>query len=80
MGVMEKIEEVSQLDPAATPRLLAELQSTPPEFWPATAEHFRSSLAYHQQLVARNQREQKVGAGDLGLGAGDSRDLIRYRP
>jgi hypothetical protein len=75
LGVMEKIEQVSQLDPSATPRLLAELQSTAPEFWPATAEQFRSSLAYHQQLVARNQREQKTGAGDLGLGAGESESL-----
>jgi hypothetical protein len=56
-GVMEKVQQVSELDPAAAAQLLAELQEMPPTFWPAAAEQFRSSLAY------RKQREQRAAGG-----------------
>jgi hypothetical protein len=55
-GVADKLEQVRELDPQAAPLLLAELQKTPPKFWPAAAEQFRASLAYHQQLVAKKGR------------------------
>lgn len=69
VGVMDKLQQVSELDPAATPRLLDELQQTSPKFWPAVAERFRSSLAYHQQLVAR--RERVPGEDDLERGTAE---------
>jgi hypothetical protein len=64
LGVMDKLQQVSELDPAATPQLLARLQETPPEFWPATAEQFRASLAYHQQLAARKSPAGEKDAGE----------------
>jgi hypothetical protein len=57
-GVLDKLDQVRELDPDAAPQLLAELQGMPPQFWPAAAEQFRASLAYHQQLVARESKSQ----------------------
>ncbi len=51
-GVLDKLEQVGQLDPTAKRKLMDELQRTEPRFWPAVAEQFRASLAYHQELVA----------------------------
>jgi hypothetical protein len=73
VGVMEKVRQVSELDPSATPLLLAELQETPPEFWSSAAEQFRASLAYHQQLAARTKQAERKETGGSGLGAGNIR-------
>ncbi|MCC7473999.1 MAG: hypothetical protein IT425_01275 [Pirellulales bacterium] len=55
-GVMDKIQEVRSLDPAAEPRLFEELRKAPPNTWPLVAEQFRATLALHQQLAAKNSR------------------------
>ncbi len=63
-GVLDKIEQVRAMDPAAEPKLLDELRKVPPSTWPLVAEEFRASLAYHEQLVAkertRSQESQPV--------------------
>lgn len=52
-GVLDKLAQVRAMDPAAEQKLLAELRRTPANSWPLVAEQFRASLAYHQQLAAR---------------------------
>ncbi len=60
-GVLEKLQEVAELDPAAQAKLIEKLQGTKPEYWPLVAEQFRASLAFHQQLLAKEEVEQRVG-------------------
>ena len=62
-GVLDKLEQVRALDPAAEPKLLEELRRTPPNSWPLVAEQFRATLAYHQQLAAK-ERTPPQGIGD----------------
>lgn len=57
-GVLDKLQQVRAIDPAAEQRLIDELQKTPAASWPLVAEQFRSSLAYREQLTERNRRPQ----------------------
>ncbi len=52
-GVLDKLEQVRALDPDAEPKLLEKLRQTPPDSWPLVAEQFRATLAYHEQLEAK---------------------------
>lgn len=61
-AVLDKLEQVRQIDPAAEQKLRDELRRTPPKQWPLVAEQFRASLAYHEQLAA------KAAAADTGDG------------
>jgi hypothetical protein len=54
-GVLDKLQQVRAMDPAAEQRLLDELKQVPPSTWPLVAEQFRASLAYHQQLVDKGR-------------------------
>ena len=51
-SVLDQIEQIRAIDPAAEQSLLAELRKAPPSSWPLVAEQFRASLAYRQQLLA----------------------------
>ncbi len=51
-SVLDKIEKVRAMDPAAEQTLLAELRKSPPSSWPLVAEQFRASLAYREQLLS----------------------------
>jgi len=51
-GVLDKLQQVREIDPAAEQTLLEELRHTPPNSWPLVAEQFRASLAYREQLAA----------------------------
>lgn len=53
-GVLDKLQQVRELDPAAEQKLLDELRRTPAKSWPLVAEQFRSSLAYSQKLAAKS--------------------------
>jgi hypothetical protein len=55
-SVLDKIEQVRAIDPAAEQTLLAELHKAPPNSWPLVAEQFRASLAYREEL--RNMAKQ----------------------
>ena len=63
-AVLDKLQQVREMDPAAEERLMAELRRVPPATWPLVAEQFRASLAYHQQLaektLAANRESQPV--------------------
>jgi hypothetical protein len=52
-GVMDKLAQVREMDPAAEEKLLEELRRTPPNSWPLVAEQFRATLAMHQQLAGK---------------------------
>ena len=52
-GVLDKLEQVRAMDPAAEQKLLAELRQVPADSWPLVAEQFRASLAYHQQIAMK---------------------------
>ena len=54
-AVLDKLQQVREMDPAAEERLMAELRRVPPATWPLVAEQFRASLAYHQQLAERSR-------------------------
>jgi hypothetical protein len=60
-GVMDKVAQVRDMDPAAEQKLLDELKRTPPNTWPLVAEQFRASLALHQQLAAKPTRKEEKG-------------------
>jgi hypothetical protein len=64
-GMLEKLDQVEAIDPAAKRQLLAELERTEPKFWPAVAEQFRASLAYHQELASM---PAKIGASNPAAG------------
>ncbi len=57
--VLDKLQQVRAMDPAAEERLLAELKRVPPSTWPLVAEQFRASLAYHEQLAEKNRSAAK---------------------
>jgi hypothetical protein len=53
-AVLDKLQQVREIDPAAERQLLAELRKTPSKQWPLVAEQFRASLQYHEQLAAKS--------------------------
>ncbi len=55
--VLDKLQQVQAMDPAAEQRLLDELRTVPPSTWPLVAEQFRASLAYHQQLAEKSRTD-----------------------
>jgi hypothetical protein len=61
-GVLDKLQQVRAIDPAAEQKLLDTLRQAPAESWPLVAEQFRASLAYREQLAARNGPSRREGA------------------
>jgi hypothetical protein len=59
-GVLDKLAQIREMDPAAEQKLRDELRRTPPASWPLVAEQFRASLAYHQQLSAKRPDRQQL--------------------
>lgn len=53
-GVLDKLQQVRAIDPAAEQKLLEELRRTPSKSWPLVAEQFRASLAYREQVAKKN--------------------------
>jgi hypothetical protein len=62
--VMHEIQQIGASNPAAQQKLLDELAQSKPELWPLAVQQFRSSLAYHDQLVAS---QQPAGAQSLAV-------------
>jgi len=62
-GVLDKLQQVREIDPSAEQKLLEQLRRTPSKSWPLVAEQFRASLAYHESLAAKpHQTGTKVAA------------------
>jgi hypothetical protein len=61
-GVLDKLQQVRELDPAAEAKLVEQLRHTPSKSWPLVAEQFRASLAYHKKLAAKSPPQPRAGA------------------
>jgi hypothetical protein len=55
-SVLDKLQQVRSMDPAAEQKLLEELRRTPPNSWPLVAEQFRASLAYREKVASKGRR------------------------
>ena len=55
-GVLEKLQEIGSKDPAAQQYLLTELRATEPRYWSVMVERFQSTMAFRQQLAARDAK------------------------
>ncbi len=51
-SVLDVLQRVGEVDPAAQQTLLKELRDTKPSLRPLVAQQFNAALAYHQQLAA----------------------------
>jgi hypothetical protein len=60
-GVLDKLQQVREIDPVAEQQLTAELRKSPPDSWPLVAEQFRDSLAYREQLRAKRRAPREGG-------------------
>lgn len=49
-AVMQEVQAIGETNPAAQKILLDELGRSTPEMWPLVLQHFRSTLAFHEQL------------------------------
>jgi hypothetical protein len=61
-GVLDKLEQVRAIDPAAEQQLIAKLRDTPSDSWPLVAEQFRASLAYREQLASKRRQPRSNAA------------------
>lgn len=72
-AVLDKLQQVREIDPAAEQKLLEELRRTPSKSWPLVAEQFRASLAYHERLATKKpplSRESAASAELPGIETG----------
>jgi len=72
-AVLDKLQQIREIDPAAERKLLEQLRQTPSKSWPLVAEQFRASLAYHERLAKASHSggmvdEAKVGAEGFKTG------------
>jgi hypothetical protein len=54
-NVLDTLQQVRKMDPAAEQLLIARLRESPATSWPLVAEQFRTSLAYREQMASRQQ-------------------------
>ena len=61
-GVLDELQEIGAIDPAAQQQLMADLKAAKPEHYSLIVEQFRAALAYRQQLAEREAaRRQPTG-------------------
>jgi hypothetical protein len=53
--VLDKLQQVREIDPSAEEKLLEQLRRTPSKSWPLVAEQFRASLAYRERLAVKTE-------------------------
>jgi hypothetical protein len=53
-AVLDDLQQVGRIDPAAQQTLVEQLRNTAPAMRPLVAQQFCASLAYHQQLMAQS--------------------------
>jgi hypothetical protein len=58
--VMSEVRQLGESNPAAQQKLLDELAQSKPDLWPLAVQQFRSSLAYHERLVAAGEGATQV--------------------
>lgn len=52
-GILDELEEIGAIDPAARLKLLADLKSTPPEDYNRVVQAWKTALDYRRQLALR---------------------------
>ena len=63
-GVLEDLQAIGAIDPAAQQQLMADLKQAKPENYPVIVGQFQAALAYRQQLAEREARDQSQLAAD----------------
>jgi hypothetical protein len=56
-GLLEKLQEIGAIDPAAQQHLMAQLRTAEPKYWSSMVEQFQSAMALRQQLAARDSKQ-----------------------
>lgn len=86
-GVLEQLEEIRAIDPAAQQEVMADLKAAKPEHYALIVDQFRAALAYKQQLAEREHEEQMQIATDspdslhaTDTGAAPRRSLTKVTP
>lgn len=72
-GVLDELQEIGAIDPAAQQQLMADLKETKPEHYALVVDQFRTALAYRQQLAERESEKAQSGSTE-SLHADASRD------
>ena len=64
IAILDELEAIAAIDPAAKQQLMDDLREAKQENWPLIVQQFKSALAYRQQLVAKekNSAEEKPEA------------------
>ncbi|MCG8448720.1 MAG: hypothetical protein MI725_03945 [Pirellulales bacterium] len=60
IAVLDELEAIEAMDPAAKEQLVADLREAKQENWPLIVQQFKSALAYRQQLTAKQQAAPPV--------------------
>jgi hypothetical protein len=59
-GVLDKLQEIGAIDPAAQQHLMTKLRAADPKFWSSMVDQFQSTLAFRQQLMARDSQHPGI--------------------
>lgn len=57
-GVLDELQDIGAIDPAAQRELMDDLKRAKPEHYPLYVNQFRAALAYRNQLAARQPRTE----------------------
>jgi hypothetical protein len=57
-GILDELQEIGAIDPAAQAQIMEDLKSTKPEHYALVVSQFRAALAYRQQAAQRKLREE----------------------
>jgi fermentation-respiration switch protein FrsA (DUF1100 family) len=74
-SVLDELEAIDALDPAARKEVMADLKQAKPEHYGDIVEQFHAALAYRKQLAERQQREL-VEEMQLATDAGDAQNAV----
>jgi hypothetical protein len=66
-SVLDQLQEIEAIDPAAKEELLSDLKAAKPENWPLIVQQFQSALAYRQQLAAKEKLASRAMPAPEGI-------------
>lgn len=69
-GVLDELQEIGAIDPAAQQQLMADLKETKPEHYALVVDQFRTALAYRQQLAEREMEKAQAGSANRMIAEG----------
>jgi hypothetical protein len=74
-SVLEKLQEIGAVDPAAQQHLLAELRTAEPKHWSLMVEQFQTTMAFRLQLAARDSKQSNTLADQKQTALATSEDV-----